>query len=480
MAAPPSIGRRSFVKLAAGTAVAGFSVASQRWVASAGRPPSSPFTHLPPLDGEVVVDDASLAAAGQDFGQLVFERPLAVLRPGSIDDIARMLRFARRHDIRVVGRGAGHTTFGQSQHAAGVAFDLTTLSSIGPVGPEQVTVGAGCRWNEVLPATLGKGLMPPVLPDFIGQTVGGTLSVGGIGAMSFHHGAQVDHVLSMVVVTGDGRVVECSARHHRELFEMVLAGQGQVAVIAEATLRLVPAPTDVRVYDLVYADLDALLADIAFLLDDGRFDQMEAFVIPTGPDRWLYLLEAIGYHGPAGAPDDVALLAGLHHVAAETPTDLDFLTWSSRVSGLRVQAHPWIDLLLPMSAATAFVRTVQDEIEPIAGGDSYSLLLIPLRRSRFGRPLFRSQDEELGIGFDTLRALPVGLDAESVIAFNRRLYDRCTEVGGSHYPISAVRLDVDDWAVHYGEHWNRLRAAKRRYDRDDVLAGGPDVLGGVS
>ncbi len=479
MAAPPDLGRRTFVKLAAGTAVAGFHIGSRSWVASAGRPPRSPFEHLPPLDGEVVLDAASLDAAGQDFGQLVFERPLAVLRPGSADDIARMLRFARRHDLRVVGRGAGHTTFGQSQHAAGIAFDMTTLDSIGPVHGDRITVGAGCRWNQVLPATLDQGMMPPVLPDFIGQTVGGTLSVGGIGAMSFQHGAQVDHVLSMVVVTGDGRVVECSDRHHRELFEMVLAGQGQVGVIVEATLRLVPAPTDVRVYDLAYAGLDPLLADLALLMEDGRFDQMEAFVIPTGPDQWVYVLEAIGFHGPTGPPDDAALLTGLQHVAANPPADLDFLTWSSRVSGLRRQPHPWIDLLLPMSAAPTFLREVQDEIAPIATGDTYSLLLIPLRRSRFRRPLFRTQREELGIGFDTLRALPAGLDAETVVAFNEQLYDRCTELGGSHYPISAVRLDVDDWAEHYGEQWKRLVAAKRRFDRDDVLAGGPDVLGGV-
>ena len=65
----------------------------------------------------------------------------------------------------------------------------------------------------------------------------------------------------------------------------------------------------------------------------------------------------------------------------------------------------------------------------------------------------------------------------SVLAFNRRLYDRCRELGGSSYPISAVRLDVDDWKAHYGEQWDRLRAAKRRYDGGDVLASGPDVLG---
>jgi Cytokinin dehydrogenase 1, FAD and cytokinin binding len=40
-----------------------------------------------------------------------------------------------------------------------------------------------------------------------------------------------------------------------------------------------------------------------------------------------------------------------------------------------------------------------------------------------------------------------------------------------------VRLDVADWKAHYGEQWQRLLAAKRRYDRGDVLASGPDILG---
>ena len=103
-----------------------------------------------------------------------------MLRPGSVCAISRMSRFASRHGIRVVGRGAGHTAFGESQHLAAIAFDLTTLDEIGPIAHGCITVGAGCRWNAVLPATLAEGLMPPVLPDYIGQTVGGTLSVGGI------------------------------------------------------------------------------------------------------------------------------------------------------------------------------------------------------------------------------------------------------------------------------------------------------------
>jgi FAD/FMN-containing dehydrogenase len=471
--------RRAFTKAVAGLAVVGYQAGSGSWVLAGGEPKGGRFDKPPQLDGTLLLDEASRRAYAQDFGQIVSEKPDAVLLPGSENDIARMLRFARRHGVRVVGRGTGHTTFGQSQHRAGLVFDLTSLDHIGPVVDDTITVGAGCRWNAVLPRTLADGMMPPVLPDYIGQTVGGTLSVGGIGAMSFREGAQIDHVVALRAVTGDGRIVDCSAGRHRELFEMLLAGQGQVGVIVEATLRLVAAPSTVRVYDLVYPDLDSLLTDLTTLMDDERFDQMESFIIPTGPGSWLYLLEAIGFHTVAGPPDDATLLEGLGHVADQSQTgDLDFLTWSSRVpTNLPKRPNPWIDLLLPMSGAASFLEEVQATIEPVGPGDSFSLLLIPLRASRFTRPLFRTQDEELGLGFDTLRALPPGTDPKSALAFNRRLYDRCRRLGGSQYPISAVRLDVEDWKAHYGEQWDRLRAAKRRYDRDDVLASGPDVLG---
>ena len=45
------------------------------------------------------------------------------------------------------------------------------------------------------------------------------------------------------------------------------------------------------------------------------------------------------------------------------------------------------------------------------------------------------------------------------------------------YPISAIRLDAQDWAVHDAEQWTRLLDAKRRFDPANTLASGPDVLG---
>ena len=478
---PGPLSRRSAIKtLLGGTLVAGFQIATGTWVTAAQAAALSDFAKLPKLDGTLYLDETTRAEYGQDFGQIVFEQPLAVLKPGSVRDISRVVWFASSNRIRIVGRGKSHTAFGQSQVQAGVAIDMSALSTIHSMAADRVVVDAGIRWHDLLKATLEQGLMPPVLPDYIGQTVGGTLSVGGIGGMTYRQGAQVDHVLKLSVVTGAGQQVHCSATHNRDLFEAVLAGQGQVAVITQATLRLVSAPSTVRLYDLFYPDLSTLIGDLKRVMDDERFDQIEGWVLPQPDGTWAYVLEAIGFHAPAGQPDDGALLAGLRHVPDATQTtDMSFWEWSSRVPlNLPKQPHPWIDLIVPGSAITGFVDDVQATIKPLTADDSFSILLIPVKTARFTRPLFRAPSEEQAFGFDILRSSPYDTNViERILNYNRMLYDKNRDLGGTNYPISAVRLAAEDWQRHYGAHWRALLAAKRRYDPDNVLASGPDVLG---
>jgi cytokinin dehydrogenase len=478
---PSTLSRRGAIKaLLGGAAVVGFHAATGTWVTAAQAAELPDFAKLPPLDGTLHLDEATRAEYGQDFGQIVFEKPLAVLKPGSERDISRVIRFARRNHIRIVGRGKSHTTYGQSQHQAAVTIDMSALATIHGITDDSITVDAGIRWHDLLKATLEHGLMPPVLPDYIGQTVGGTLSVGGIGAMTFRYGAQVDHVLELNVVTGEGQQIQCSAKHRRDLFEAVLAGQGQVAVITQAVLRLVPAPSTVRLYDLFYPDLATLIGDLNHLIDDQRFDQLEGWALPQPGGTWAYLLEAIAFHTSAGQPDDAALLAGLRHLPAATQTaDMSFWEWSTRVPlNLPKQPHPWIDLIVPGSAIAGFVGDVQATIKPLAPSDSFSILLIPMQPAHFTRPLFRAPKEQHAFGFGILRFSPFDQNViGQILEFNRSLYDKNRDLGGTHYPISALRLTADDWQQHYGPHWGALLAAKRRYDSDNVLASGPDVLG---
>jgi hypothetical protein len=105
--------------LMASAIVIGFDVPSRSWVTSASA--ISLFESLPPLDGVLYTDNTTLADAADDFGRIVHRQPIAVLKPGSIEDIIRIIQFARTHKIKIAARGMGHSTYGQSQVEAGVS-----------------------------------------------------------------------------------------------------------------------------------------------------------------------------------------------------------------------------------------------------------------------------------------------------------------------------------------------------------------------
>jgi FAD/FMN-containing dehydrogenase len=159
-----------------------------------------------------------------------------------VRDIASIVSFARRFGLKIAARGQGHQPFGQAQVSGGIVIDMRSLQQVHTFTADSVEVDAGTSWRTLLQATLSYGLAPPVLTKFLGLTVGGTLSIGGVGVTSLRHGAQVDQTLALQVVTGEGDVVVCSTHEHRDLFEAALAGQGQCAIITRATLRLERAP----------------------------------------------------------------------------------------------------------------------------------------------------------------------------------------------------------------------------------------------
>src|SRR4029453_15608411 len=147
------LGRRHFlVGVAAGTAVLAFDPYNHTWITAAHADHPDGMA-LPDLDGELVVDAASLAEAADDFGHIIQRTPVALLRPGSVQDICTLIQFANLHHIRVAMRGQGHSTFGQSQAEAGVVIDSRTLHTIHRFGANAAVGAAGGRWVNLLTAT---------------------------------------------------------------------------------------------------------------------------------------------------------------------------------------------------------------------------------------------------------------------------------------------------------------------------------------
>src|SRR5687768_4612969 len=202
---------------------------------------------------------------------------------------------------------------------------MTAISKIHRIDKDRIVVDAGATWQAVLDATLSHGLMPPVLTNYLGLSLGGTLAVGGIGGTTSTCGMQTDNVLELDVVTGDGRELTCSANQNADLFDAIRGGLGQCAIITRTALRLVRAPERVLRFQLAYPNLHAMMADQRRVLNEGRFDQLQGAIVPGSGGRWRYQIEAAVHYDGRAVPDAQAVLNGLSDDrAAAVVSDLSF------------------------------------------------------------------------------------------------------------------------------------------------------------
>ena len=239
-----SLSRREFVAVAATGAAAMFGfegISSMAGTAAVGQEPV--LGDLPRLDGQLLMDSTSRNAMAIDYSNVFHHVPAAVLRPRSAQDVVQIVRYANERSLKVAIRGDGHSQYGQTQAAGGIVVDSRSLRTVQPPAGSSIDVQPGAYWADVAGATLGREVTPRVYPaTCMMLTVGGTLSVGGIGSTSHRYGAQIDNVLELDVVTGDGRLITCSADNESELFNLALGGVGQCGIIVRARLPIVKAP----------------------------------------------------------------------------------------------------------------------------------------------------------------------------------------------------------------------------------------------
>jgi cytokinin dehydrogenase len=447
----------------------------------------SPFERPPSLHGEVRFDQRARAAAAEDFGHLVHQAPEGVLLPGSDEGVAATVRWAAERGCRFAAQGSRHSVFGRAQAGDGIVADLRRLRAVHDVQDDRVVVDAGATWREVLAATLPRGLAPPVLPDYLDLSVGGTLVVGGVGSRTWRSGMVADNVLELRVVTGRGRRIGCSTARNPRLFDAVRAGLGQVAVITGATLPLVPSPRMVRRFLLFYPDLATMLADQRLLAREPRFEVVQGAVLAAPAGGWTFRLEVV--KELAGSPpDDGELLAGLaDDRPMAQPGTLPYLDYLDRLAALEQALrangqwwfpHPWLTTFVGDAAVEPVVTGELAELDPADLGPLGQVALSPVLRASVGSPLLRLPPDPLCYAFNLIRLPPTDdpVAARRLVAANRVVYERVRDAGGTLYPVSAFPMSPADWRGHFGAAFGLLSEAKDEHDPGRVLTPGYEVF----
>lgn len=215
---------------------------------------STPNDDVASLDGSFHFGAAGIAS--KDFGGMKSAQPLAVIRPSSAADVARVVKAAARTpSLTVAARGNGHSINGQAMAEKGLVLDMRAMEEeeeehlelLWLDGSPYVDVSGGALWEEVLKRCVSQfGLAPRSWTDYLGLTVGGTLSNAGVSGQSFRYGPQTSNVTELEVVTGKGDTLVCSETQNSELFFAALGGLGQFGIITRARIVLQKAPDMVK------------------------------------------------------------------------------------------------------------------------------------------------------------------------------------------------------------------------------------------
>jgi FAD/FMN-containing dehydrogenase len=387
------------------------------------------------------VRSASLDSYARDWGLVHEVRPREVVTPSSSQEVAAVLASASAARRRVTVRGLGYSAQGQSL-GPDIVLSTERLTRVLESTDDTITVEAGATWYAVMGATRDR--CPPVVPGWPPATVGGTLATGGYSKGSHRYGFVIDHVVALLVATGDGRLVRCTRKQAGWLFDAVLGGFGHFGVIVEATLALAPHPMALRVVKEA-------------VLPSGLLTSIDAAVARSDVHHVTAFLEA---HG------------GWTVVAAQGATGTQ---QASDVQAFREYVTPprdvrpasksiWLNVFVPRDALSVFLS----EIAFLRA----SIQVIPVKSIRAHHSsLFQSvevADGELVYGVSLTVAVDDG-EVDDVSREIRRLAELVLRLGGKNYLLGALPRDEAEWRAHLAASFDAVVRAKRIADPHGVL-----------
>ncbi|MGA8364343.1 MAG: D-arabinono-1,4-lactone oxidase [Solirubrobacteraceae bacterium] len=170
-------------------------------------------------------------------------RPAAVAIPGTIEEISAAIARAGAEDRRVRVVGSGHS-FSDIALTDGLQLRLDRLTRVLDLDRSSglVRVQAGITIRELSARLAAHGLALENLGDVDAQTIAGAIATAthGTGARLRNISAQV---AELSLVLADGSLLRCAPDEDAEVFRAARVSLGALGVIAEVTLRCVPAFT---------------------------------------------------------------------------------------------------------------------------------------------------------------------------------------------------------------------------------------------
>src|SRR3712207_3785682 len=175
--------------------------------------------------------------------------PAAVVQARTAEDVQHALRWASKHAVPVVPRGAGTgLSGGASAVDGGIVVSLEQMRAVEIDVDTRVAVTEPGALNvDVKAAAARHGLWyPPDPSSYEICSIGGNVATNAGGLCCVKYGVTTDYVLGLDVVLADGTLVTLGGKRVKDvaglsLLKLFVGSEGTLGVVTKAILRLVPA-----------------------------------------------------------------------------------------------------------------------------------------------------------------------------------------------------------------------------------------------
>jgi len=426
-----------------------------------------------------------------DFGNLHLAEPLWSRSGASPEDVADAWDLGSEALQPITIRGRGHSCNGQTVTDGMLIHIESDGGSVRRISSDRFEVPCSMSWGDVEEQLVSyHGCHMGVLPDYLGLSVGGTLSVGGIGLGSVRHGMQLDLVeRARLLVRGGSEAIWCSRIEQPELFRFALGGLGQCGVLDRVVLRATPYQPYTHLWRLDHGgDLSALctfLENLQWL----NVDCYQGYI--HGGSAWEHpqIVSEVGR--VSGLPDSTPeidrtrgapeLDDSEHRIEFGYPKILHKrrVEW---VEQFNDHARMWADYVLDVVGAAKMLETVMEmATKPPLRQTLKAVYILAIRPGQSNTPFAFAPHIDapmaFGIGLYTMPGLkdPVGIGRTKKVL--RELLEKCVDLGGRPYLYGCHDLDDSLRRRLYGADCQRLGELKHIYDVQGLNLGGARILG---
>ena len=221
-----------------------------------------------------VLQGAAAASCLTDWRRRYTGRARAVVRPGSTDEVAQVVRLCVAHGVPIVTQG-GNTGMvgGATPDASGSAIVLSTarLNKVRAIDTDNdtMTVEAGCILQSLQEVARDAGRLFPLSLAAEGScTIGGNLATNAGGTGVLRYGNTRDLALGLEVVDAQGEIWHGLRSLRKDntgydLRDLYIGSEGTLGIITAATLKLYPLPVARCTALLAIADVEAAVRLLA-------------------------------------------------------------------------------------------------------------------------------------------------------------------------------------------------------------------------